>query len=208
MLPHMCRHRAHNQHPCLQCLVERAMPRRSVVYALTPPPSASIAAPTTQPTPPHVRSVWGRLRNSVPMQTSWFEALLPVKLCCPARQYARGSFPETLDLKSAWYDATATEMLVESVRRTLTAYPPSFTPQGQRHPPPLTHPHSLFTRVRRRLSLPSRCTFYFVFLGSFVWFPLRCGFFGLVWLCLVEVFGRHNFWLHTPVCTQSKSKMR
>ena len=49
-------------------------------------------------------------------------------LCCPACQYARGSFPETLDLKSAWYDATATEMLAKFVRRTFTAYPPSLTP--------------------------------------------------------------------------------
>ena len=40
----------------------------------------------------------------------------------PARQYARGSFPETLDLKSTWYDATATEMLAAFVNRTLTAY--------------------------------------------------------------------------------------
>ena len=49
-------------------------------------------------------------------------------LCCPARQYARESFPETLDLKSAWYDATATGMLATFVQRTLTAYPPGFTP--------------------------------------------------------------------------------
>ena len=49
-------------------------------------------------------------------------------LRCPARQYARESFPETLDLKSAWYDATATETLAKFVRRTLTAYPPGFTP--------------------------------------------------------------------------------
>ena len=42
-------------------------------------------------------------------------------LRCPARQYARGSFPETLDLKSTWYDATATEMLAAFVNRTLTA---------------------------------------------------------------------------------------
>ena len=46
----------------------------------------------------------------------------------PARQYARGSFPETLDLKSACYDATAIEMLAKFVRRTRTAYPPGFTP--------------------------------------------------------------------------------
>ena len=49
-------------------------------------------------------------------------------LRCPARQYARGSFPETLDLWSAWYDSTATEMLAKFVRCTLTAYPPGFTP--------------------------------------------------------------------------------
>ena len=39
-------------------------------------------------------------------------------LRCPARQYARGSFPKILDFKSAWYGATA-----KFVRRTLTAYP-------------------------------------------------------------------------------------
>ena len=49
-------------------------------------------------------------------------------LRCPARQYARGSFPEALDLKSAWYDTTATEMLAKFARRTLTTYPPEFTP--------------------------------------------------------------------------------
>ena len=49
-------------------------------------------------------------------------------LRCPARQYSRGSFPETLDLKSAWYDTTAIEMLAAFVQRTLTAYPPGFTP--------------------------------------------------------------------------------
>ena len=49
-------------------------------------------------------------------------------LRCPARQYARGSFPDTLDLKSAWYDATATEMLAKFVRRILTAYPLEFAP--------------------------------------------------------------------------------
>ena len=49
-------------------------------------------------------------------------------LRCLARQYARGSFPESLVLKSAWYDASATEMLAKFVRRTFTAYPPGFTP--------------------------------------------------------------------------------
>ena len=39
----------------------------------------------------------------------------------PARQHARGPFPETLDLKSAWFDATAIGLLAEFVRRTLTA---------------------------------------------------------------------------------------
>ena len=77
-------------------------------------------------------------------------------LRCPARQYARGSFPETLDLKSAWYDATTIEMLAEFVRRTLTAYPPGFTPpRGQRHPFPTLFSLlcSLFAWVRRFLYL-------------------------------------------------------
>ena len=39
-----------------------------------------------------------------------------------------GSFPESLGLKTAWYDATATEMLAKFVHRTFTAYPPGFTP--------------------------------------------------------------------------------
>ena len=34
----------------------------------------------------------------------------------------------TLGLKSAWYDATATEMLTKFVHRALTVYPPGFTP--------------------------------------------------------------------------------
>ena len=41
-------------------------------------------------------------------------------LRCPARQYARGSFPETLDLRFAWYDATTIEMLATFVQRTPT----------------------------------------------------------------------------------------
>ena len=62
-------------------------------------------------------------------------------LRCPARQYARGSSPETLDLKSAWYGATATELLAKFVRRTLTAYPPGFTlPADDGTPaPPSSH---------------------------------------------------------------------
>ena len=39
-------------------------------------------------------------------------------LHCLARKFASGSFPETMDLKSAWYDTTTTEM------RTVTADPP------------------------------------------------------------------------------------
>ena len=62
-------------------------------------------------------------------------------LRCPARQYARGSFPETLDLKSAWYVATVTEILAKFVRRTLTAYPPGFTPpEGNGTPTPPSSP--------------------------------------------------------------------
>ena len=51
-----------------------------------------------------------------------------VLLRCPARQYATESFPATLDLRSAWYNATATEMLATFVQRTLTAYPLGSTP--------------------------------------------------------------------------------
>ena len=62
-------------------------------------------------------------------------------LRCPARQYARGSFPETLDLKYAWYDATATEMLAEFARRTFTAYPPGFPhPEDNGTPTPASSP--------------------------------------------------------------------
>ena len=62
-------------------------------------------------------------------------------LRCPARQYARGSFPETLDLKSARYDATVTEILAKFVRRTLTAYPPGFTsPEDSGTPTPPSSP--------------------------------------------------------------------
>ena len=62
-----------------------------------------------------------------------------------AYQYARGSFPETLDLKSAWCDATATEMFAKFVRRTFTPYPQGFAPP--RTAAPLPHPllpHNLF----------------------------------------------------------------
>ena len=71
-------------------------------------------------------------------------------LRCPARQYARGSFPETLDLKSARYNATAAEMLAKFVHRTFTAYPPGFTPLP-RTAAPIPHPllHNLFALVRR-----------------------------------------------------------
>ena len=50
-------------------------------------------------------------------------------LRCPARQYARGSFPEILDLRSAWYDATETEILAKFVRRI-------HPPRGHWHPYP------------------------------------------------------------------------
>ena len=63
-------------------------------------------------------------------------------LRCPARQYAREAFPETMDLKSAWYDATATEMLAKFVHRTLTAYPPGFTPPKANGTPTSTPPSS------------------------------------------------------------------
>ena len=54
-------------------------------------------------------------------------------LRCPARQYARGPFPETLDLRSAWYDYTATEMLAKFVCRILRVSPPEDS--GTPNPP-------------------------------------------------------------------------
>ena len=39
-------------YPCFQCHTEPAMPKRSAVYALTPPPNALIVALTTHPTLP------------------------------------------------------------------------------------------------------------------------------------------------------------
>ena len=86
-------------------------------------------------------------------------------LRCPARQYARGSFHGTLDLRSARYDATAsplprtsvrkgvlsrdpgrqvylvrrhrTEILAAFVNRTLTAYPRASPPRRLVAPLPL-----------------------------------------------------------------------
>ena len=97
-------------------------------------------------------------------------AILP----SPARQYARGSFPEALDLGSSWYNATASEMLAKFVRCTFTAYPPVFIPpEGSGTPTsPSSPPHSLFGWVRRFLNiLPSLLDYTArqVFLG---WFPL------------------------------------
>ena len=65
--------------PALNASQDQLCQRRSMVYALTPHPSASIAVPTTQPTLPLARSALKRLRNSAPAQTNWFEAPLPVK---------------------------------------------------------------------------------------------------------------------------------
>ena len=52
-------------------------------------------------------------------------------------QYARGPFHETLGLKPARYDVTATEVLAKFVRRTFTAYPPGPAPgdSGSLTPP-------------------------------------------------------------------------
>ena len=69
--------------------------------------------------------------------TSSPPGMTPPPLRRPARQYARGSFPETLDLKSTWYDATVTEMLAASVNRTLTAFPRASPPRWLVAPLPL-----------------------------------------------------------------------
>ena len=106
------------------------------------------------------------------------EATEHALLRCPARQYARESFPEALDLKSACYDATTIEMLATFVRRTLTAYPQGFTPLWILAPlphPPRLLPLSLSAWVRRfsyLLLSPIVCTVCHVFLGSFFRRPL------------------------------------
>ena len=69
--------------------------------------------------------------------TSSPSGMTPPPLRCPARQYARGSFLEALDLKSTWYDATATEMLAAFVNRTFTAYRRASSPQRLVSPLPL-----------------------------------------------------------------------
>ena len=118
--------------------------------------------------------------------------------CQPIRQEY---FPETLDLKPAWYDAIASEMLAEFVHRTLTAYPPGFIPPRKEAPlspqshPQLVHPGSALLAIAFPLLY-----IMFVFLGSLFGLSLRCGFwFGCP--CLLKVFRRHNFWLHAPDCT-------
>ena len=77
-------------------------------------------------------------------------------LRCPAHQYARESFPETLDLKSAWYDATAIEMLATFVQCTLTACPPGFTPPKVIGTPSSRPPSSPYF-ARRGLALLISC---------------------------------------------------
>ena len=80
------------------------------------PQTASMTCPararTPMPCPARVRSQ----RAPHAALASAHHALLR----CPAPQYARGSFPGTLDLKPTGYDATATEMLTAFVNRTLT----------------------------------------------------------------------------------------
>ena len=122
------------------------------------------------------------MRNSAPAHTNWFEALLPVKLCCPTRQLARGSFPETLDLKSAWHCATATDRPPHPHCLPSGPHPPRV---GAHLPPCNLTPIACSPGFGAACLFPP-CSFKFVFLGSFVWFSLRRG---LVWfLCLVERF--------------------
>ena len=96
-------------------------------------------------------------------------------LRCPARQHASGSFPETLDLRSAWYDATATGMLAKSVRCTLTAYPPGFTPpvdNGTPTPSSVSPPSCLGSALLISTAFSDNCTVWHVSLGSFFWCSL------------------------------------
>ena len=114
------------------------------------------------------------------------EAAEHALLRCPARQYARGSLSGTLDLKSAWYDTTAIEMLAAFVQRTLTAYPPGFTPpevNGTHASPSSPSPYSArLVSALLYLSLLLRLYSRSCFLGSFFWFFFFF-FFGVLFWC-------------------------
>lgn len=68
---------------------------------------------------------WHRSEPGPCLQCEEVESTEHALFRCPARQYVGGFFPETPGLKSAWYDATAIEMLAAFVQRTLAAYLPS-----------------------------------------------------------------------------------
>ena len=92
-------------------------------------PSTKLSAIFTLPRHAATRLFQTKLAASCPRCEEEVETTGHAMLCCPAYQYARGSFPEALGLKSAWYDATtAIDMLATFVQRTLTAYPPGSTP--------------------------------------------------------------------------------
>ena len=71
-----------------------------MAYALTPPPSASIATPT--PSQLSLLSEACRSACGTACPRKQTGSRLSSQLS-HAAQYARGSFPETLDLKSACY---------------------------------------------------------------------------------------------------------
>ena len=93
-------------------------------------------------------------------------------LRCPARQFARGSFPETLDLKSAWLTPLQLKCLPSSsAAPSLPTLQDSPLPRTAAPPPHPLLPLSLLAWVRRflYLLLLINCTVRHVFLGSFFW---------------------------------------
>ena len=82
------------------------------------------AVPSTRPhsnaCPARARTSTHTARRAQHAPASAHHALLRYS----ARQYARGSFLETLDLKSAWYDATASPLPRPSVRQGVLSRDP------------------------------------------------------------------------------------
>ena len=139
-----------HRQPCPARVCTRKPPRCRAQHAPVPqrtphavsstrpyPQTASMPCPararTPMPCPARARTSTRTARRAQHAPASAHHALLRFT----ARQYARGFFPEALDLKSTWYDATATEILAASVNRTLTAYPRASPPRRLVAPLPL-----------------------------------------------------------------------
>ena len=126
-----------HRQPCPARVRTRKPPRCRVQHASVPqrtPHAVSSTRPypqtasmpcrargrTPMPCPARARTSTRTARRAQHAPASAHHALLR----CPARQYARGSFPETLDLKSAWYDAAAFPLPRTSVRQGVLSRDP------------------------------------------------------------------------------------